>query len=286
MNFSVVIITKDRPLHIRKCLNSLFAQNDITYDVLVIDSSHNNFTKNIVKEFQTKYQGFNINHFFLLKKGYSAARNFGFSKSRGKWVVFVDDDCVLSKNWSIELNNSAHLLKNNVVAVLGRTKNLYQKNVFSCVSQYDNDYWVSANIDKNFEVKNKKILDNRNIVYNKKIIVENNLNFDEKLLYGGEDLDMGLNLNKLSFKAIYCPNLFIYHEWPTNALAFFKRQLIYKKSQDSLGLDKSKLNWLNNDFRKVKIKSLKEHNKRNLSFYQKLLFELIIILRSILFKLV
>jgi glycosyltransferase involved in cell wall biosynthesis len=89
---SVVITTKNEAGHIRSCLESIKKQ---TYsldkiEVIVVDNKSSDNTVKIAMEFTDKV--------FNMGPERSAQRNFGIKKSRGKYILYLDADMILSRN--------------------------------------------------------------------------------------------------------------------------------------------------------------------------------------------
>jgi GT2 family glycosyltransferase len=86
---TILIPTRNRPDDLRKCLRLLFDQLPDGFEILICDDSSNDLTKKLVEtEFPsvTRAEGPRI--------GPGANRNTGAKKARGKWIVFLDDDCL------------------------------------------------------------------------------------------------------------------------------------------------------------------------------------------------
>ncbi len=87
---SVIITTKNEEKHIADCLNSVkrqeYPQNKI--EIIVVDNNSSDKTKGIAKRYTN----------LIFDKGpeRSAQRNFGVLQSRGKWILYLDADMILS----------------------------------------------------------------------------------------------------------------------------------------------------------------------------------------------
>ncbi len=90
---TAVVLTKSNEEIFYKCLKSLsFCQ-----EVLVIDDYSKDKTTKIAKEFNAKvYQR-------KLAGNFSDQRNFGLSKAKGDWILFVDSDEEISVNLKEEI---------------------------------------------------------------------------------------------------------------------------------------------------------------------------------------
>ncbi len=129
MIFSIIIpIYKINP-YIQKSIESAINQkfsSDKFEVILVNDGSKEDFSK-IIK----KFKDFNNFKYFKLKKnnGPGIARNYGISRSRGKYIYFLDSDDYIKKNTLKKFNtiikkNSIDLICNNF-----EVKNLYNKKI-------------------------------------------------------------------------------------------------------------------------------------------------------------
>ena len=85
---SVVITTRNEERHIWDCLQSVRKQDYGNIEAIVVDNSSSDRTKGIARKF-TK---------LVFNKGpeRSAQRNFGVSKSKGKYVLYLDADMILT----------------------------------------------------------------------------------------------------------------------------------------------------------------------------------------------
>lgn len=119
MLISVIIATCNRNDFLIKCLDLIAPATQTIdaecYEVIVTDDSKDNIAKNLVKE---KYiwarwtEG--------PKKGPAANRNNGAKYAVGQWLVFLDDDCLPSKNilenyaTSIKLNKDIEVFEGKI----------------------------------------------------------------------------------------------------------------------------------------------------------------------------
>lgn len=96
---SVVVITRDRPQWLRRCLASLAAQTLPAREVIVVDSSQGRDSEALAARFpNVRYLRFPAG-----RRGMPAARNAGAERARGEVVAFLDDDCEASPRWLASL---------------------------------------------------------------------------------------------------------------------------------------------------------------------------------------
>lgn len=94
--FSVVIPTFNRVHLIEPTINSILAQSFENFEILIIDDGSTDGTADFI---QRKYlHDHRIQYFYKKNEERGAARNYGFGKSRGEFVVFLDSDDILRKS--------------------------------------------------------------------------------------------------------------------------------------------------------------------------------------------
>ena len=101
MNLSAVVITKNEEGNIKDCLDSLAFCDE----VIVVDDYSNDDTVRIAKELGAQV------YRRLLNYDFAGKRNFGLSKAKGKWVLFIDADERVSEALTSEISNFSGLAK-------------------------------------------------------------------------------------------------------------------------------------------------------------------------------
>lgn len=97
-NITIAICTYNRPLLLKKCIESVLMQNtDYDYEVIVIDNDARKTAQEVVEKYKSRVQ-----YYFQPLKGLSYARNMAISKANGEFLLFIDDDEYADRDW---LNN-------------------------------------------------------------------------------------------------------------------------------------------------------------------------------------
>lgn len=91
MNLSLVLATYGRANELCRCLESLSAQEDRNFEVLVMDQNPDDRLVDMIERYRK--EGLNIRHERLPKPGLSEARNEGVRLASGDIIGFPDDDC-------------------------------------------------------------------------------------------------------------------------------------------------------------------------------------------------
>ena len=94
---SVIIPSYRQAATVALTLRSLRQQTFTDFEVIVVDSSHDETTeliRNELKSFPSSKLIENRNQL-----GAAIQRNQGIKESRGEWLTFLDTDVILSKDW-------------------------------------------------------------------------------------------------------------------------------------------------------------------------------------------
>ena len=99
-DFTVVICTRDRPVHVLATLDALDAQTQRTHRTLLVDQSAT----------QDEHLAARVEDDPLLEllrdegRGLSRARNLAWARVTTPWIVYLDDDCRPEPTWEHELS--------------------------------------------------------------------------------------------------------------------------------------------------------------------------------------
>jgi GT2 family glycosyltransferase len=96
---SIVVATRDRPDHLRRCLESLVRQKSgRPVEIIIVDNNPaSGLTAAVLREFPT------VRAIAEPRPGLSYARNAGIRASRGRIIVATDDDVTMHPGWLEEL---------------------------------------------------------------------------------------------------------------------------------------------------------------------------------------
>lgn len=100
---SVIVPIYNSEKYLKVCIESIMNQTYTNFEVLLINDGSTDNSSNICKDFSNRYR--NIKTFNLTHQGVANARNFGISKSSGKYICFIDSDDMISPNFFKDLIN-------------------------------------------------------------------------------------------------------------------------------------------------------------------------------------
>jgi glycosyltransferase involved in cell wall biosynthesis len=193
---SVIVPCYNTGLYLENCLNSIFNQSFTDFEVIAINDGSTDNTKDVLEKFKRGFDSLSV--YDQSNSGASSARNLGIRMARGKFVVFVDSDDFINKDY---------------LATLYQSINLNSCDLASCA--YIDIFLKKHTIQSNYEYSGKIKADNfipylfENIggvlwdkIYRIKIIREFNIQFTESISIS-EDLLFNLDYLK------YANNIFI-----------------------------------------------------------------------------
>ena len=192
--FSVVIPTFERPEDLKTCLQSLVEENQPgapEYEVIVSDDSLSDRCCKIVTE---KFPQFRWGQ--GKRNGPAGNRNAGVEKAKGKWIVFMDDDCIADAN---HLSAFANAISNNPKI------NVFEGRIFA---ERKRETW-SEGCPEN---ESGGMLWTSNLCIKKMSFIKLN-GFDERFHTSYEDVDFSYRLKKLKFKSIFVKEAAVCHPW-------------------------------------------------------------------------
>ena len=215
---SVVVVTYNANIKLINCLRSLTNQTIEDFEIIVVDNGNNEMAKEELNKFNLKY--------ILLNKNYgpSFGRNVGTYYSRGRIVIFIDDDAVI-KNDCLE-SHFKFYADNNVYAVRGRVFALSGKIYTYTAGHYN----LGDNIQKkaDFDIEG-------NLSLRKDILVKVD-GFDPQI-FGGEGHDLRTRILEVDIDEnafIYSPHAIIYHDFADSLKKFIKKAIRYGEKKGML----------------------------------------------------
>lgn len=96
---SIIICTYNRESILKKCLSRLGNQSlkSYLYEIIAVDNNSSDATKVVVGEYRKRYP--NLLYTFEKNQGLSYARNRGFHRACGQYLIYIDDDVILPSGY-------------------------------------------------------------------------------------------------------------------------------------------------------------------------------------------
>lgn len=216
MFFSIIIPLYNRPQEINELLASLVKQDFTDFEVLVIEDGSSLDAREIVEGYQDKL---NIQYYYKDNAGQGFARNYGFERSKGSYLIVFDSDCLIP----------AHYLS-TVYKTLGETH-------LDAYGGPDAAHASFSPTQKAISYAMTSPLTTGGIRGNKKHVGKFhprsfNMGISRevwertggyKLARRSEDIEFSIRMINAGFKVGLIPEAFVYHKRRTDFKAFFRQ---------------------------------------------------------------
>ncbi|WP_176505323.1 glycosyltransferase [Candidatus Methanoperedens sp. BLZ2] len=217
---SIIVPVLNGANHINNLMNSLMNINypKNKYEILIVDNESMDKTVELIKKFQRNIPQLKL--FFEKRRSSYAARNMGVMNAKGEIIVFTDADCVVDKNWLINIVKS--FSENSVGCVAGEILSAKWNNIVE-------EYYAKKDIMSQKNTLNSEFLPypmTANVAYRKEIFNKIGY-FDEELISGG-DADFAWRMQlETEYKIVYDQNAIVIHKHRSNMKSLFKQQFSY-----------------------------------------------------------
>jgi len=227
---SVIIVTWGAQKFITQCLDSVFAQSLNNLEVFVVDNGSEDETVKLVEEYGDKLK--------LIKNennlGFSYANNQAMAKACGNYVLFLNSDVKLEKDYLSILIN---FLKNNKEVGMVQGKYLrWDKKTIDCLGLFLTPLFRFKNLGEG-KLDTKKHRDNFKIfgpggaaaLYKREVLEQikwRNQYFDNDFFFLVEDFDMAWRAQNKGFKSYCITTAVCYHYRDSSAHKSYFRQYL------------------------------------------------------------
>lgn len=179
LRFSFIIPVYNVEPYLRKCLDSLLAQDYKDWEALIVEDGSTDCSGTICDEYAAIDSRFRVFH--KTNEGVSMARNLGLDNARGEWIWFVDPDDWISED---ALTMLAEVIRN-----------VDCDTVFFGIEYYDEEYNLIGQEDRSEAIelpKDNTIITgdypHQNYLLKRNIVEHNKLRFTPNTPTG-EDLE-------------------------------------------------------------------------------------------------
>ena len=221
LQFSIVITTRNRPRQLQNLLSGVaaldFARN--RFEVIVVDDGGTEPLEPVVSRFTEQLQ---LQFIHQEPGGPASGRNTGVAAARGRYLAFIDDDCVPNIDWLSRLENALEL--NPGAMVGGRTVNGLPANAYSAASQFTLDM-VYAFYNENPR-SGRFFATNNMAVAREQFLALGGFDADF-VLSAAEDRDLCDRWKHAGFSMVYEPAAVIGHFHDLTLASFCRQQFVY-----------------------------------------------------------
>lgn len=209
---SIIIPVYNRLKFTQKCLESIFKfGSKYTFEIIVVDNASSDGTKEFLDGLSEKVMAIHNKE----NLGFGKACNLGAKRATGEYLLFLNNDTIVTKNWMDVLVDE--LDQNQDIAIAG-SKLLYPDETIQhagvVFAEDKTPYHIYSR-----EIKEKHYVNKKrkfNAVTAACMLVRKDLfnevgGFNEDFFNGYEDIDLCLKIKELGKDIIYCPESVVYH---------------------------------------------------------------------------
>jgi glycosyltransferase involved in cell wall biosynthesis len=211
---SIVIPTYNRSKYLLKILDILKSNsiNFYRYEIIICDSFSKDHVRSKIEAFKSCYNNLNISYINLHKNIHSLKRNFGTNIAKGKYIIYLDDDCFPDKYFLKDYYNIFCSNKNNNNIYCGSVDYKEELKINNFLKYRRSRHFVinkkqkilKDNLDPSKIVTMNMGFQKNNRILNTKLF---NKNFNS---YGFEDYEFAYRISQNGFNIKAC-SVLIYH---------------------------------------------------------------------------
>lgn len=191
---SIIIPIYNSEKYLKQCLNSVCKQSYKNMEVILVDDGSTDDSGKICDEFEKKDLRYKAIH--IINQGVSNARNYGIKNANGNYIIFIDSDDWIPKDYVKNLMEENRKEKFELIAcpIYGKINKKWEAFSFD-FDEYSSEKFIFLN-------KNYFLYGPHCKLYQTDIIKKNKILFPQDISYG-EDLIFNMQYLK------YCEKLFV-----------------------------------------------------------------------------
>jgi len=140
-NISYIVIGCNQEGYLDSCFSSIKTQNPAPFEIIYVDSSTDNSMK-IARKYTPHV-------YFVEKKGPNPARNYGASKAKGDFLVFIDGNDELDPDAAKEINKAINEgIRVGPLSWATKIFSLREMLIDAVLNQFNYKGWYSCFVEK------------------------------------------------------------------------------------------------------------------------------------------
>ena len=229
ISLSIIIVSFNTKEITKKCLLSLkknFIRYPLDYEIIVVDNNSQDESVHMLLDLKKQWNNL---HFFLNKKnlGFGKGSNFGLEKSKGKYILYLNSDVIISDidfrdlMKLMEMQEDIGALTVKVVLPSGEIDPASHRGFptlwrsfayFSGLEKFSKNIPILNKLFGGYHLVNLNLNEIHEIdvltgafLFTKREIVDKFGGFDKGYFAYGEDIEMAFQIKKMGYKIIYYP---------------------------------------------------------------------------------
>jgi glycosyltransferase involved in cell wall biosynthesis len=217
MKFSIIVPVYNRPDEMKELLESIEKQDYSDFELVVIEDGSTVTSENLCAEYNQKFP---VSYFFKENEGPSIGRNYGAERTKGKYLIFTDSDCILPSNY---LSTIASKITNDVQGYGGPDESHPDFNDMQKAISYSmTSTLTTGGIRGRKKTEKDYVLRSFNMIILKEAFLEMG-GFPTTKLHPGEDTIFGIDFLNAGYKTKIIPEAHVYHKRRNSIKSFYKQ---------------------------------------------------------------
>lgn len=218
MKASIIIPNWNGSDLLNDCLQSLDVQTFKDFEIILVDNGSKDDSIPFLE------QNFPLVKIMKLKKnfGFAKAINEGVKASGAEFIIFLNNDTRVDKDWVKNLIYCANMHP-EVISVNSKLLNFYSKETIDGVGILVNEVGQARSIGWNEKDRGQYDKDlyifgatGGASLFRREDFIKAGM-FDENYFMYSEEVDFAFRAQFLGYKSIYCPKAFVYHKHKATA---------------------------------------------------------------------
>ncbi|MDR2057895.1 MAG: glycosyltransferase [Dysgonamonadaceae bacterium] len=232
-NLSLIVCTYNREKVLGKCLDHLTKQEDLDFELVLVNNKSTDNTDSLIRNFMNKYSHLTVKYFIENNQGLSYARNRGINEASGEYLVFLDDDAFAFPDYTrnfknfIEKHPEFHAGGGKILPCWESGQPQWMsKYLLSIVSLLDLGDSVKLFTGRSYPIGANMIIEKK--LFDRLGLFNVQLGRKGGNLEGAEEKDFFLRTKGAGIPVYYIPNLVVEHWVPDSRLTreFFTKQAL------------------------------------------------------------
>lgn len=207
MKASIIILNWNGLKYLKECLNSVYKQTFGDFEVILVD--------NYSKDSSVSFVRHNFPKTRIIKNkknfGFAKGNNMGIKKSKGKYIVLLNNDTIVDKNWLKELVKTADERKE---AGMISPKTYLKSGGIDTLGLKMTHWGLAFDIKEKKSIKHLLCPSGVSCLYKKSMLKDIEYKgqyFDEDLFCYSEDLDLGIRAVLKGWECAYSDKSTLFH---------------------------------------------------------------------------
>ncbi len=229
MKYSLIVPVFNRPDEVDELLDSLCSQTVKDFEVLIIEDGSQRDCKSVVEKYTDKLD---VKYFMKPNSGPGQSRNYGAERAIGDYLIILDSDVVLPKDYLQAVENE---LRQAPTAAFGGPDAAHPDftPIQKAISYAMTSFFTTGGIRGGKTKLDKFYPRSFNMGIQRDVYLE--LNGFSKMRFG-EDIDFSYRIVEAGYKPRLLPEAWVWHKRRTDFRKFFRQ--VYNSGIARINLEK------------------------------------------------